>query len=64
MALTVLSFQALLKSGPWQCERDPSQQPGQVSIPDPTWLYGIRAFGSFNSGETGQARIFAYVKSR
>lgn len=34
-ALTGLSFQALLKSGPRQRECDPSQQPGQVCIPDP-----------------------------
>lgn len=40
VALTDLSFQALLKSGPWQCERDPSQQTGQVSMPD-TLLLGF-----------------------
>ena len=34
VTLIGLSFQALLESGSRQCECDPSQQPGQVSIPD------------------------------
>lgn len=61
VTLTGLSFQALLKSGSRQCECDPSQQPGQVSIPDnpPLGFTESRHLALATQEKWDQASIFA-----